>query len=33
LKEGKIKLPPQIELPEDLLLVRAEPDSFTIEIR
>jgi YbbR domain-containing protein len=33
LKEGKIKLPPQIELPEDLLLVRAEPDSFSVEIK
>jgi YbbR domain-containing protein len=33
LKEGKTKLPPQIELPEDLLLVRAEPDSFSVEIK
>jgi YbbR domain-containing protein len=33
LKEGKTKLSPQIELPEDLLLVRAEPDSFSVEIK
>ena len=33
LKKGETKLSPQIELPEDLLLIRAEPDSFTIEIK
>ena len=33
LNKGETKLSPQIELPEDVLLVRAEPDSFTIEIK
>lgn len=33
LKKGETKLSPQIEIPEDLLLIRAEPDSFTIEIK
>ena len=33
LKKGETKLSPQIEIPEDLLLVRAEPDSFSVEIK
>ncbi len=33
LKKGETKLSPQIKLPEDLLLVRTEPDSFTVEIK
>jgi len=33
LKNGKAKVSPQIQLPEDIILIRAEPDSFNLEIK
>jgi YbbR domain-containing protein len=33
LKNGKVRVSPQIQLPEDIILVRAEPDSFNVEIK
>lgn len=33
LKNGKIKIPPSIQLPEDVILLKAEPDSINLEIK
>ncbi|HVP35426.1 MAG TPA: hypothetical protein VMT04_00385 [Terriglobales bacterium] len=33
LKNGKAKVSPQIQLPEDIILIKTEPDSFNLEIR
>jgi len=33
LTEGKIKVSPLIELPENVILLRSEPDSFNLEIK
>jgi YbbR domain-containing protein len=33
LKSGKVRLSPQIQLPEDIILIKAEPDSFSLEIK
>ena len=33
LKNGKIRVPPSIQLPEDIILLKAEPDSFNLEIK
>jgi YbbR domain-containing protein len=33
LKNGKVKVSPSIKLPEDIILLKAEPDSFNLEIK
>ena len=33
LKNGKIRVSPQIQTPEEIILLRAEPDSFNVEIK
>lgn len=33
LKNGKIKICPSIQLPEDIILLKAEPDSLSLEIK
>jgi len=33
LKNGKTRVSPQIQLPEDIILIKAEPDSFNVEIK
>jgi YbbR domain-containing protein len=33
IKNGKIRVPPSIQLPKDIILLKAEPDSFNLEIK